>query len=77
MDNSRNGTSLYEVKRCAHCGGRGELYNGAPDAVGVSSEPCDACGGSGKQKRLLFERQASYQSRLERSMWADAYEGWV
>jgi hypothetical protein len=33
--------------RCKHCDGRGELYNGCPDAVGVDTERCTACKGRG------------------------------
>jgi hypothetical protein len=33
--------------KCAHCQGRGELYNGCPDAMAVESEQCDACKGRG------------------------------
>jgi DnaJ-class molecular chaperone len=33
--------------RCAHCQGRGELYDGCPDALGVDTETCSACKGKG------------------------------
>lgn len=36
-----------QTRLCPYCEGGGQLFWGAPDAIGTDSEPCDVCGGRG------------------------------
>jgi DnaJ-class molecular chaperone len=38
--------------KCKSCDGRGELYNGCPDAMGVETEKCTACKGKGYRELI-------------------------
>jgi DnaJ-class molecular chaperone len=51
---------MENTKKCPHCEGRGELYDGWPDAVGTPTEECNACNGTGRITVKVEEQSSTF-----------------